>query len=128
MLKRKKFLIGGIILLVAVGCLGFLGIKSSATYYYTVSELLSQGSSLDGQTVRVNGQVAPGSVKQEPGSFTFRFTMVEGGGSLPVVYRGTVPDSFKAGAAVVVEGSLDPTGTFQASTLMSKCPSKYVPQ
>ena len=130
MLKKKKFLIGGIIIVLAIGYLSFMGISSSATYYYEVSELMEQGSSIYGENVRVNGQVVPGSMEQESGSFILRFTIVdvEGEASLPVVYQGVVPDTFKVGNAVVVEGEIDPDGVFQAHILMPKCPSKYEPE
>ena len=104
-----------------------MGFQSSATYYYTVSELNGQGNSIYGETVRVNGQIVPGSVEQEPGGFTLRFTIAEEGESLPVVYQGVVPDTFQVGGNIVVEGSIDSGGIFQATTLMPKCPSKYVP-
>lgn len=128
-LRKKRFLIGGIIIFVAIGYLGFMGFQSSATSNYTVSELLEQGSSIYGQNVRVNGEVLPGSVEQEAQGTILRFTMidVEGEESLPVVYRGVVPDTFKAGAEVVVEGQRNSDGIFQANILMAKCPSRYVP-
>ena len=130
MLKKKKFLIGGIIILLAIGYLSFMGFTGSATYYYTVSEIMEQGSSLYGENVRINGEVAPGSVEQEPGSFVLRFTIVdvEGEASLPVVYQGVVPDTFKVGNAVVVEGEINSDGVFRAHTLMPKCPSRYLPE
>lgn len=128
MLRKKKFLIGGIIVCLAVGYLGYMGFTGSATYYYTVNELFEQGNSIYGENVRVNGQVAPGSVEQEAGSHILKFSIIEGEESLPVVYQGVVPDSFKVGNDVVVEGNLDSNGVFQANTLMAKCPSKYVPK
>ena len=130
MLRKQKFLIGGIILILAAGYLGYTGFMSGATYYYEVDELLAQGSSVNGENVRVNGQVAPGSVEQEAQGRILRFTMVdiEGKGSLPVVYQGVVPDTFQVGGEVVVEGHLASGGIFQAHTLMPKCPSKYVPE
>jgi len=127
-LKKKRFLFGGIIVFIAVGYLGFMGFQSSATYYYTVSELIEQGSSIYGQNVRVNGWVSPGSVEQELGSLTLKFTMTEGEKSLPVVYHGVVPDAFKVGSEVVVEGYLNSDGVLQSETIMTKCPSKYVPK
>ena len=42
-----------------------------------------------------------------------------------VSYSGAVPDTFKAGAEVIVEGGMGPEGRFAAKTLMTKCPSKY---
>ena len=47
---------------------------------------------------------------------------------VPVRYAGTVPDLFRTGREVVVEGTLQ-NGTFVAKpgTLSTKCPSKYAP-
>ncbi len=115
------------IVLLAIVYLGIIGFRQSATYYYDVSELLRPGNSVSGADVRVNGQVAAGSVVQD-GARSLSFTLTEGGQSLPVVYQGAVPDAFKAGIDVVVEGRLGPSGVFQAKAILTKCPSKYVPQ
>ncbi len=115
-------------MVIAISYLGYMGFQSAATYYYTVSEVAEQGSSIYGERVRVNGLVAPGSLEQEPGSFTLKFTITEAEESLPVVYQGVVPDTFKVGNDVVVEGYLNQGGIFQATTILAKCPSKYVPE
>ncbi len=128
MLRKKRFLIGGIIIFLAIGYLGYIGFQGSATYYYTVSELMEQGSSIYGENVRVNGQVTPGSVEQEAQGRILRFTLIDGKESLPVVYQGIVPDAFKVGNEVVVEGHLNSAGIFQANTILTKCPSRYVPK
>jgi cytochrome c-type biogenesis protein CcmE len=125
---KKKFLIGGIIVILALGYLTFMSFQGAATYYYTVSELAAQSDVINGENVRVNGQVVPGSVEQEAGGGVLRFTIVEGEESLLVAYQGVVPDTFQVGNEVVVEGQLTSAGTFQAHTLMPKCPSRYVPQ
>ena len=127
MLRKKRFLIGGIIVVLAIGYLAYVGFMNSATYYYTVGELNELGSSIYGDSVRVSGKVAPGSIEQERAGLILRFTIVEGEESLPVVYQGVVPDTFKVGIEVVVEGKINSEGIFQAHTLMTKCPSKYVP-
>ena len=114
----------------AIGYLGYMGFQSSATYYYTVSEFIKLGDATYGENIRVNGQVASGSVEQESAGRTLKFTMIDvtGKDSLPVVYQGVVPDTFKVGNEVVIEGRLNSDGIFQAHTLMPKCPSKYVPE
>jgi cytochrome c-type biogenesis protein CcmE len=129
-LKKKKFLIGGIIVFLAIGYLGYTGFMGAATYYYEVGDLLEQSSSIYGENVRVNGQVVPGSVQQEAQGTILRFIIIdiEGEESLPVAYQGVVPDTFKVGNEVVVEGHLNSDGIFQANTLMPKCPSKYEPE
>ncbi len=128
MFKRKKFLIGGIILFLAIGYLAYTGFAGSATYYYTVSELIALESSSNDQTVRVNGQVAPGSVQYESQGRVLKFNVTDGTQTLPVIYQGVVPDTFKVGNEVVVEGQLSSDGIFRAQVLMPKCPSRYVPK
>lgn len=125
---KKKFLIGGIIVFLTIGYLVFMGLQGSVTYYYTVSELMEQGSSIYDENVRVKGQIASGSVEQEAAGRILRFAIIDGENSLSVTYQGAVPDTFKVGAEVVVEGQFNSNGIFQAHTLMPKCPSRYVPQ
>ena len=126
-MKKKKFLIGGLILFLAIAYLGFMGFRSSASYYFTVSELMAQGSIPPTQSVRVNGKVLAGSVEQRSSDLSMNFTVTEGGKNLPVVYSGVVPDTFRPDGDIVVEGTLGAGGIFQAKTLMPKCPSKYKP-
>lgn len=125
--KKKKFLIGGLIVVLAIGYLGYLGFQNSATYYYTVGELTAQPGPVNGDNIRVNGLVADGSVEQDIKERILRFTIVdaEGENSMPVVYQGVVPDTFKTGSDVVVEGYLNSAGVFQANNVLAKCPSKY---
>ncbi len=129
MSRKKKFLIGGIIVGVAVGYLGYNAFMGAATYYYGVGELLEQGSSVYDETVRVNGRVDSLSLEKESTRAVLRFTLIdlEGEQSLPAVYQGVVPDTFKIGNEVVIEGHLNSQGTFLADTLVSKCASKYEP-
>jgi len=130
LLKRKKFLISGVVVLAAIACLCYVGLSGSATYYYTVSEFIDQRSSVIDQNVRVQGQVLAGSVEQEDVGRILRFTIIstDGNDTIPVVYEGLVPDAFTEGNDVVVEGYLDSDGIFLAHTLQTKCPSRYVPE
>jgi len=127
--KKKRFIIGGIIILLALGYLGYTSFAGAATYYYKVNEVLAKGSSVIGENVRVEGHVATGSVQRESVGRLLKFTISDtvSGESLAVVYSGVVPDTFKADSDVVVEGSIGLDGVFQAQTIMTKCPSKYEP-
>lgn len=130
MFKKKKFLIGGLIIVLAIAYLAYTGLENSTTYYYTVGELMGQESIADGENVKVNGRVVGGSVEQDTEERILRFTIidVEGEKSLPVVYQGVVPDTFTPGSEVVLEGYLDSAGVFQANNILAKCASKYVPE
>ncbi len=59
----------------------------------------------------------------------FRLRDVKGTALVPVVYTGTVPDLFRTGRDVVVDGRMR-NGVFVAvpNTLVTKCPSKYSPK
>jgi cytochrome c-type biogenesis protein CcmE len=124
--RRKRFLIVGLVVAAALGYLGFTAFRGASMYYLTVDELLARNDAAYGEQVRLMGKVEEGSVVTSSETNTLRFTVTgEDGASLPVVYSGIVPDAFKQGADVVVEGSLARAGTFEASSLLVKCPSKY---
>jgi cytochrome c-type biogenesis protein CcmE len=128
---KKKYLIGGIIILLALGSLSFMAFRGAATYYYTVAEITGQGSAMQGQNVRVAGQVAPGSLQPQSADRTLKFILLDTENAslqLPVVYQGAVPDAFKEGNSAVVEGRLSAAGTFEATQIIVKCPSRYVPR
>ena len=127
MLKRKKFLIGGVILICALGYLLYMGFGSATAYYSTVSELLDAGDSIYGQDVRVNGTVVPGSIDSNDINLDHEFTITDEGGDLLVIYHGIVPDAFEDGADVVAQGKIQPDGVFYATIILAKCPSKYEP-
>ncbi|MBO0782638.1 MAG: cytochrome c maturation protein CcmE, partial [Ktedonobacteraceae bacterium] len=53
------------------------------------------------------------------------FTVIDGNQTMNVAYSGVVPDIFRPGIQVVVEGRYSGQGPFQAQTLLAKCPSKF---
>lgn len=127
LLKRKKVLFAGVVVAVAIGFLVYIAVSQFATYYLTVSEFVERGDSVYDKQVKVAGQVVPESIDRDTENFTLSFILADGNASLPVVYKGVVPDTFKPDSDVVVDGKLDAQGVFQASKLITKCPSKYEP-
>ncbi len=127
-LKRRKFLIGSLVVVLAIGLLIYQGIASAGMYYLSVRELRAMGAAAATQQVRLGGRVAENSVQWEPQNMTLRFIVedVDGADRMPVIYRGVVPDTFKPGAEVVLEGK-STADVFEAKTLLTKCASKYVP-
>jgi cytochrome c-type biogenesis protein CcmE len=125
-LRRKRFLIVGLVVAIALGYLGFTAFQGASMYYLTVDELLARNEAAYGERVRLMGKVEEGSIVRNSETNTLHFAVTdEDGTSLPVVHSGLVPDAFKQGADVVVEGSLTRAGTFEADSLLVKCPSKY---
>lgn len=122
-MKRKKFFIGGLIILAVVGYLVYSGIRDLGVYYFTVSELKEK--KLYNQGVRVGGKIAPGTVIYDAANLKLNFEITDGQEKIKVYYKGIVPDAFKEDNEVLVEGKYLPDGNFTAVTLLAKCPSKY---
>ena len=124
-IRSRQVAIAVGVILVAVAYVMITGMRATMLYYYTVSEVASQGEELTGEPLRVAGKVVVGSIEREEGNLVNKFLIHEGGKQLAVVYRGIAPDTFQDDAEAVVEGELDSEGVFQANFLMAKCPSKY---
>ena len=127
--RRKRrlpisFVLGGLAILGAVIYLVIANTQANSVYYMTVSELKNCASCTT-QSVRVAGVVEAGSVVNDDAHQQMRFTIADGGQSLQVVYSGIVPDIFRPGITVVVEGLYAGHGPFHAQTLLAKCPSKF---
>jgi cytochrome c-type biogenesis protein CcmE len=126
---NTRFLAGGVLLLAFVAFLGFQMVRATSTtgaYYMTVSELNGRQPSIYGERVRVSGQVVEGSEDWDAQNITLRFSIAdENGDQLPIVFFGPRPDNFQRAASAIVEGELLSDGTFQADTLLLKCPSRY---
>ncbi len=119
-----SFILGGLAILGAVIYLVDANTRADAVYYLTVSELRSC-TSCASQSVRVAGVVQAGSIVQDNQKQQISFVIADSGNRLPVVYGGIVPDIFRPGITVVVEGHYTGQGPFQAQTLLAKCPSKF---
>lgn len=126
--RRKRlplsFLLGGLIILVAVGYLIYANTQANAVYDMTVTQL-RQCTTCLGQSVRVEGTVQQGSIQHNDTMQQMVFVISDGQQSLPVTYSGVVPDIFNVGIQVVIEGQYTGKNTFQALTLLTKCPSKF---
>jgi len=125
---KKRYIIGGVILIVVVGYLFYLSFGSSVSYYITVSELTARSAELYDTTVRVAGKIADSPIDWNAQDLELRFSITEGGETLTVIYCGAAPSGFKAGASILVEGKYGSDGIFRASQIIMKCPSKYEPE
>jgi len=119
---RIRFLVGFVIVLSAVGVLVVRGARNAMVYYLDVSELAAKPAGADLEGLRVRGVVVPGSIDRD--DLVLRFQITDGMKSIPVTYRGIVPDTFGEDGEVVIEGAMTADG-FEADFLMAKCPSKY---
>lgn len=121
---RVKLIIAVVVLTLAIGYLVFSSVKSSSAYYMTIGELKAGWTSLEDKKVRIVGTLVGDSVEWNARQLQLDFDITDDSGQLPVRYKGARPDMFQDGAETIVEGKYA-DGTFQATNLLLKCPSKY---
>ncbi|MCL2123770.1 MAG: cytochrome c maturation protein CcmE [Desulfovibrionaceae bacterium] len=126
--NQKNLYIASLILFFSgVGYLMYSGLTENSVYFLNVSEVLAAPQEKL-TAVRLFGTVAERDLAVLDGSRGVRFRLEDKDNkaqTIIVQYKGAVPDTFKPGAEVIVEGAMENSGAFNAKTLMTKCPSKY---
>ena len=124
---RVKAFVGLVVLIGALGYLGFMAFQSATVYFYTINELQQRGPTEDGRKVRVSGKLVPDSFVREADSTLARFTLTDGTETLAAVHQGVLPDLFfNEHSEIILEGSFSPDGFFESHNVIVKCPSKYI--
>jgi cytochrome c-type biogenesis protein CcmE len=117
-----------VVFTVVIGTIGYLIMSgfndTTVAYYQKVDELKALGVSAEGKSFRVSGQVVAGTVERAADGLSMTFTIDELGNTMDVRYRGIIPDTFKEGVGVLLEGRFV-NGRFEATNIMTKCASKY---
>lgn len=135
---NRKFIIAGVAVIVLVAALMVNGLMTASAYFMTVGEanaFYNQAlaepnpeAALAAKRIRVNGVVVEGSEDWRPQEVTLYFAIADENNpneTLQIVFYGPRPDNFQRAASAIVEGQFRPDGTFQADTLLLKCPSRY---
>ncbi len=125
--RQTKVLLGAFIILGAIGFFAFNTLQGTQQYFLTLAELNAKGDVALRQTVRVGGALAPNTTHIDTRAVTAQFTLTDGVHTLPVDYRGILPDTFEKSTQVIAEGKVGTDGVFHASLVLAKCPSKYDP-
>ncbi len=125
--STPMYIVALLLFLSGGGYLVYSGLSENSVYFLNVSEALAVESDKH-QAARLFGTVAEKDLSMLNDSPGVNFRLVDADDSsktLMVYYKGAVPDTFKAGAEVIIEGTLGTDGSFTAKSLMTKCPSKY---
>jgi cytochrome c-type biogenesis protein CcmE len=129
--SNLKFVVAGGVIALAVAYLVMMGLQGNTQYFLTVSELQSRGSSVENQVLRVSGTLIPGSLERESDGLSVQFLIADPAASVPltVTYRGgqvpdTMADTTAGDVEIVAEGKLNAAGTFTATDVLAKCPSR----
>ncbi|HWH21907.1 MAG TPA: cytochrome c maturation protein CcmE [Allosphingosinicella sp.] len=107
--------------------LAMSALRDQASYFYAPADVVRKGLPLD-KPVRIGGMVEEGSVRHAGDGVTIEFVVGdETDATIPVRYRGIVPDLFKEGSGVVAEGRFQPGGLFVATEILAKHDENYMP-
>ena len=121
---RIKLTIAGIVFIGALAYLGLAGMQQGWTFILTVDTYLSKPE-YQTQRIRLGGRVSAEQLDIQKSQLAATFLLLGEKKNVKVIYHGMVPDLFKAGCNVLVEGKGDGAGNFVSDKMMTKCASKY---
>ena len=130
---KNRFLALGAVLVAgcALAAIAWGNIGENLVYYWTPSEMLSQGEKAYGPTIRLGGIVAPSSIVWNTERTHLTFSVADNkepqARTVAVACDQVPPQMFREGIGVVVEGTFDKSGTFKSSRLMVSHSNEYRP-
>jgi len=114
------------VLAVAFGGLMYSTLSEGTQYFKHVDEVLANRQQWEGKSLQLHGYVVPGSIRENPQTLEYIFKVQNNGSTIDAYYKGTVPDTFKDEAEVVLRGKLTASRfETERNGVVAKCPSKY---
>ncbi len=123
--RRATLILGGVGVLAVAVIMVLFALRDGVVFFHTPSDVTAKSLPV-GQRFRLGGLVAEGSVKRGEGA-KVDFAVTDTLQTLPVQYRGVLPDLFREGQGVVAEGKLVAGGWFEADTVLAKHDETYMP-
>lgn len=126
--RSLGLLVGTVIILSGFGYLVSGGISENLVHFWTPAELLEKGDGAYDRSIRLGGQVVPGTVKWDAEALDLRFTVQDSAGRpgrIEVHARKAPPQMFREGMGVIVEGRLTRAGVFESTNVMVKHSNEY---
>lgn len=110
---------------IAVGLILY-AIREQTDYYFDPTAIAT-GQAPKEKRIRAGGMVVAGSVKRDPNDqLNIQFEITDFKKTVPVTYRGVLPDLFAENSGVVATGELK-DGVFVASQVLAKHDENYMP-
>jgi len=124
--KRIAIVAGGLTALAVAAGLVLTAFQQNLVFFFTPSQVAAKEAP-QGKTFRIGGMVEKGSIARQADGLTVRFMVTDTAKSIPVVYRGALPDLFREGKGVVAQGRVGTDGVFMASEVLAKHDENYMP-
>ena len=124
--RRLMLVIAGLALLGITAALVLNAFQSNLVFFFSPSQVADKEAPVN-KTFRLGGMVEKGSLKRLPDGLTVEFLVTDTAKTIPVRYKGILPDLFREGKGVVAQGRLGADGTFHASEVLAKHDENYMP-
>jgi cytochrome c-type biogenesis protein CcmE len=126
--KQRRFsLIGAALGVLALAAALVLSALTDSIVFFNSPTDVIERHVKPGTRMRIGGLVKEGSVSRGEG-LAVRFEVTDGKHTVPISYRGLLPDLFREEQGVVAEGTLDAVGTFRADSVLAKHDETYMPK
>jgi cytochrome c-type biogenesis protein CcmE len=127
-IRRQRLLVVLFVVLFSSAAVGLVAyaLRGNINLFFPPAEVAA-GRAPVGQPIRIGGMVAEGSVRRSEESLAVRFELTDFQASVPVVYKGILPDLFDEGQGAVASGVLDGEGVLVASEVLAKHDENYMP-
>lgn len=124
--KRFVFIIAAVAALsLAVG-LVLYALQNNVSLYFTPTQVYNKEAP-QGRSFRIGGLVEEGSIQREKDGLTVKFVITDRHKSIPVMFKGILPDLFKEGKGVVAQGKIEADGMMHADEVLAKHDENYMP-
>ena len=124
--RRRWMLLGALVVGgSALGVIASGALDDNLVYFWTPSELQENSDKAQNVVVRLGGQVKPESKNWDPDARHLEFVMTDGDTEVAVEFNGDLPEMFREGVGVVVEGTMGSDGVFRSEVLLVKHDNEY---
>ena len=124
--KRIGFIVAGLAALGIATAFVLTAFQSNLVFFFSPSQVAANQAPIN-RTFRIGGLVENGTIKRQNDGLTVHFTVTDTDKSIPVVYKGILPDLFKEGKGCVAQGRLGADGVFYADEVLAKHDENYMP-
>jgi len=122
--RIQVIIVAAVALVVATGLIGY-ALQDGINFFRSPSQIAEAAPEPD-EVFRIGGLVEDGSLVRGQGE-TVRFSVTDGGASIPVTYTGVLPDLFEENQGMVGTGRYV-NGVFEASEILAKHDETYMPK
>lgn len=124
--RRLILIVAGLALLGVTAALVLSAFNKNLVFFFSPSQVADKEAPVN-KTFRLGGMVEKGSLKRMSDGLTVEFLVTDTAKTIPVRYKGILPDLFSEGKGVVAQGRLDADGTFVATQVLAKHDENYMP-